>query len=616
MANPQDELEALKSQVAALTARMYVLEQRLGVSAPALIQAQEAIPAPPAAEPQQAIPSQPVSPNEVSPPSFATLPSFQSTHVTEKTSLEKKIGQYWLNRVGIVAVLFGVSYFLKYAFDNNWIGDGGRVVIGLLAGLALIVWSERFRRRGHAPFSYALKAVGIGVLYLSLWYAYQEADLIPVEAAFAAMVTVTASTIVLALTQNSQLLALFSLLGGFSTPVLLSTHQNREIFLFSYVTVLDVAVLTMACVRPWRRLLWGSFAGTLILFCGWGFEFYTYDQRLVTTLFAALFTAIFAAMPLVTPFARSTRFRGPAITLMVLPLLNAAWFFIALYNMYWPDKLALTMFALLLAVAYLAISSGFKRRFTGPEAQLVNLLHIAIAIAFITIAIPLKLDHHWITIGWLVESAVLLWIAVRTQTAFLRFLAVTALVLGLFRLLVVDDWHPQTLIFNIRFATYLVAIAIMAGIVYFGKRYGSEKEQPAVQIASVALNLLALITLTGEAYHYFNHQQSLLYQVAGYSGDYGEFNLARNFSYSAIWLVYGAGLMAFGFWKNSAFVRWQALVLIAVTIVKVFIYDVSELEKVYRILSFIALGAVLLAISFIYQRDWLKLSGKSEGAAT
>jgi uncharacterized membrane protein len=67
-------------------------------------------------------------------------------------------------------------------------------------------------------------------------------------------------------------------------------------------------------------------------------------------------------------------------------------------------------------------------------------------------------------------------------------------------------------------------------------------------------------------------------------------------------------MMAFGFWKRDAFVRWQALVLMAFTIGKVFTYDVLSLEKQYRILSFIALGVVLMAISFIYQRDWLKLS--------
>ena len=68
--------------------------------------------------------------------------------------------------------------------------------------------------------------------------------------------------------------------------------------------------------------------------------------------------------------------------------------------------------------------------------------------------------------------------------------------------------------------------------------------------------------------------------------------------------------MMFGFGRRSAFVRWQALVLIAVTIGKVFIFDASGLQQGYRILSFIALGAVLMAISYIYHRDWLKLSGR------
>ena len=83
--------------------------------------------------------------------------------------------------------------------------------------------------------------------------------------------------------------------------------------------------------------------------------------------------------------------------------------------------------------------------------------------------------------------------------------------------------------------------------------------------------------------------------------------IARDFTYSALWMAYGAMLMIIGFWRKSAFVRWQALALIAVTVVKVFVYDTSQLDHVYRIFSFIALGVLLLAVSFAYQRDWLKL---------
>jgi len=65
--------------------------------------------------------------------------------------------------------------------------------------------------------------------------------------------------------------------------------------------------------------------------------------------------------------------------------------------------------------------------------------------------------------------------------------------------------------------------------------------------------------------------------------------------------------MIVGFWRGSAFVRWQALVLIALTTVKVFVYDTSQLDHIYRIISFVALGMLLLAISFAYQRNWIKL---------
>jgi uncharacterized membrane protein len=143
----------------------------------------------------------------------------------------------------------------------------------------------------------------------------------------------------------------------------------------------------------------------------------------------------------------------------------------------------------------------------------------------------------------------------------------------------------------------------------FGERHASDREKPFLQLAAVGVNFLALIALTLEAADYFDRK---MLAAGGYHPFhiYRDFSLERDFSYSAIWLVYGAVLMAIGFRNRSAFVRWQALILIAFTTGKVFIYDVSQLGGSYRIVSFIALGAVLLGISFIYQRDWLKLSSR------
>ncbi len=627
MAGLQDEIRRLTEQVAALTARVYQLEQKRGVVPQAQLQSQQqplppraavethreaSVPISPPAGTMLEPPSAPalthtVSPAPpISPPLTPAQPVLRPVSAKEDPDLEKKIGQYWLNRVGIVATLIGVSYFVKLAFENNWIGPAERIATGLLAGIGLALWSESFRKRNYKAFSYSLKAVGIGTLYLSLWGAFQIYHLIPPAAAFLAMIVVTASTIALALSQDAELLASFALIGGFATPVLLSTGQNHEAVLFSYVCLLDAGILEMTAAKPWRRLLWGSFAGTMILYWGWYSDYYSQDQRTLTVFFAALFAAIFAAIPLMTRHARSTRFAGPSVTLTLLPLLNAAAFFLALYEMYQDQTATLAWLALALAAIYLGLANTFAKRNTAEDAKAIQLLHVAIAIAFITIAIPLKLDREWITIGWLIESAVLLFVSVKTRSNFLRYLAATALALGIARLLFFDRYNTQTLFFNTRFATYAVAIAVLGGVAVFGNRQASEDEKPLLRIAAIGANVLALIALTLEASDYFDR---MMFAGGGYNYHvYQNVSLERGFTYSAIWLVYGVILMAVGFRNRSAFVRWQALILIAFTTGKVFIYDLSQLGGGYRIVSFIALGAVLLGISFIYQRDRLKLS--------
>jgi uncharacterized membrane protein len=638
MSNPQDELETLRAQMAHLTERIYRLEQRAGIETGKTEAVQRTTVVPPELTP--AFPTPPPPPLTVSrtetdrtvtpatpprniaaPPVFAHTTSAQASSVQAKRSsdLEGTIGKLWLNRIGIIAILVGVSYFLKYAFDNGWIGPGGRVAIGLLAGIGVVLWSERFRSKGSVAFSYSLKAIGIGILYLSLWAASQRYALIPSSVAFVAMILVTASTITLALTQDAEILAVYAMIGGYSTPALVSTGENHEVVLFSYVCLLNLAILFMVSLKPWRRIVWGSVLGTAVMYMGWAAQFYNKTERPITIFFAAAFFAIFSATSLVTPVTRSRLNSGPSLTLIILPFVNAAAFFLALWGMYSSETATLTWYALALAAIYILLGTQFKPR-AGSEANAVkaiNLLHIAIAIVFITIAIPLKLDAHWITIGWLIESAVLLWVAVKIQVNLLRYFAGCALALGVARLLFYDNFNVQTLVFNARFGTFLLAIAIMGGIVAAGERYASEREKPLVKVAGIAFNVLALIALTLEAHSYF---WRLISQITGpqpypYYSRTSELEIARDFTYSALWILYGAGMMVVGFMRRTAFVRWQALVLIAFTIGKVFLYDSRQLEQIYRILSFIALGVMLMGISYAYHRDWLKLSNRNNGGA-
>jgi len=336
MDTPHSDLEAIRQILADLTTRVYRIERRLQMEAqPSSGPHSAATPvSPPPSKPSE-IPSAP-PPDKVPaavppPPHIPPRPSVLLP-VQPDPDLESRIGSHWLNRIGIAALLIGVSYFLKFAFDNNWIGPAGRVTIGLLAGIAIIVWSERFRSKGYKAFSYSLKAVGIGTLYLSLWAAFQVYNLVPSGVAFVMMLAVTAATAAMAWTQDAQILAAFALTGGFSTPLLLSTGQNREIALFAYVVILDVATLVLVMFKPWRRLLVMSYAGTLLLYIGWYSSFYSRSQLGLTLAFATLFFAIFAIAPLITlqPEGEIALFASiPA----VLAFVNAGVYFLQAYAM-------------------------------------------------------------------------------------------------------------------------------------------------------------------------------------------------------------------------------------------------------------------------------------------
>jgi len=558
----------------------------------------------------------------VAPPHLASSPHLASLDAAtpgDSRTLESRIGSQWFNRIGILAMLIGVAWFLKMAFDNHWIGPLGRVLIGLLAGAALIVWSERFHKRGYAVFSYSLKAIGSGTLYLSLWAAFQLYGLMPAGAAFAAMIAVTAFNGYMAWIQDSELLALYAIAGALSTPLLVSTGGNHEITLFSYLLILDLAVLVLVALRPWSRLLFVSFVGTVIFIFGWWSSFYSKDQALRTAFFLGAFFILFSLAPRLIKIALDPgeSFQGwDSLASFVLPAANAAVGFFGFYSLI--DPAMADWAGPWLAVAFAAYYLLLMRL---PEAgplhagvRVLSPLHLTTAIVFLTIAIPLKTHGHWLTIGWLVEGAVLLWLSRRVQSMLLRAFGLICTVLGLGALVITNPPAAIRPIFNERFGTYCVAIAVCAYIAWLARNSHDEQEPlpfmhwPNLSAVSVvAVSALILIAFSWEIHSYWwlRSWRGDEYQFRGYL-------IYAQFSYSALFMLYGSALLTVGFVKRSAFLRWQALILIAATIAKVFLLDMSDLSSGLRILSFIGLGVLLLCVSYVYQRDWLNLRGQKE----
>jgi uncharacterized membrane protein len=607
---PEDnqELEELRRRIAELTQRIYRLEQASGTAAaPARAVAPPAPPAP------ASTPSVP----------FATVPPAAAAPPNDDEDLEVRIGSQWLNRIGVFALLIGAAYFLKLAFDNGWIGPSGRVAIGLIAGIVLVAFSSRLHAKGMRYFAYSLAATGIGVMYLSLWAAFQLYHLVPAPVAFIAMVIVTASAGWLALRLDAQILAAVAIAGGFATPALLSTGENRPHVLFPYFLILNAVTIALVTMRPWRRLLAGSFLATTIYYFAWHASFFTKEQTWTAVVYASAFFLMWAVLPLLRRLHVENGNDvgwGASRTFVTVALMNPVVFFLQLWMTYQDQdnyRTTLAWAAVALGAFYIFLANNSRPVKHRPDEVVVPFtqwLHLAIALAFLTIAIPLKLEAHWITMAWFVESAILLFIGRKLDHDFLKNAAVAALILGVIRLLAWDDFHPTRLIFNARMATYLLAIAVLGAITHTVREENDDESTPYI-ICSVALNMLALVAILGEATHYYQRV------FAGAHWDYSSGagyerwrNVVkqRDFVYSGLAMLYGFGLLAVGFWRRSAVLRWQALVLIFCTIAKVFIYDLSTLTGVLRVLSFLALGVLLMAASYIYQRDWLKLSAKAQ----
>jgi uncharacterized membrane protein len=354
----------------------------------------------------------------------------------------------------------------------------------------------------------------------------------------------------------------------------------------------------------------------LLLYIGWYVTFYSRSQLGLTLAFATLFFAIFALAPLFTrqPEGELAFFAAiPAI----LAFVNAGVYFLEAYAMIEEvDKTYMAWFALALAAVYIFLGWQIHTR-NASASGILYFLHLAVAVGFITIAIPIRLNAHWITIGWFIEAGVLLWIGNRIKSDFLNVFALGALILGVVRLLLIDNFQTTQLLFNMRMATHAVAIAVLGAVAFYASRREDEAARFVASVAIVALNALALIALSREVFDYYNREMAVYRPFPGPSRYYGYLDLhrldiERDFTYSALWMAYGAMLMIVGFLRRSAFVRWLALLLIGATTAKVFMHDVFDLDRGYRIVSFIVLGVLLLAISFVYQRDWLQLSTRAK----
>lgn len=567
-----------------LEARINRIESLLG-SQPA--------PAPPQPVPvQQAPPPTPPVEPRVDPIVAAPRP-------IKADEIESIIGRRWIGWVAVGLILFATAFFLKYAFDNRWIGELGRVTVGITIGLAMCVGGFRYHQKRWRIFSQILTGGGIVLLYLSNYAAFGYYHLVGQKPAFAFLAILIAQAAALALLYNAPAIAIMALVGGFLNPLLLHTDRDQYQSFFTYLVVLDIGAL--ALLKHWRGLSSVAYFGTQLLFWLWYDANYHPQKRAAVLVFQ---TAVFLIFLLAHVGRDLIRRESSTIEDALLLIVNPFVFFATTYHLLnpthhdWMGVLAIGM-----ALLYASAAKILLQR--SPKSRREILLLIAVALTFVTIAIPIQLRSNWITIAWAVEGLAILWAALEIRSIRLRAHAFALFTLAFFKLLLWDTPYGTRSkfipVFNRYFLSSLAVILCLLGAIYLYERVREQKLGEA-KVVRLMLGLAAIV-----AFWFVISVETHTFFVARALAEIELEDAARQrwlgqMALSVVWAVYAGALAALGFIRRAGPIRWAALVLFAITILKAMLVDIAHLEQLYRIIVFFVLGLLLLLVAWGYHK--------------
>ena len=686
----------------------------------------------PAAASPEPVASEPQTP----PPSTAELlkemPPIQTRHVPEpvkqkrpeksEISMEQKIGTQWVLIAGIITVMVGVGFFLKYAYDNFGLTPLVRVIIVAVAGLGCLITGEVTRRRSYEIVAKGVTALGFALLYASVFAAYQMYDLIGMLPAFICAVGITVAAMLYAAVLDEILIAFISLLGGFGAAGLVVNTVINPSRLFIYIVMFSVGAMAVGTYRKWRPINFLTFIGSYIIYGMW--YHYSYDpfELMPAAVFwLSVFFAFYLVMPVIYEIVRKTNTKIEDVLLVFFNSAAAFCIFLIIYEDAPKSRIGLVCVCFAIANFIMTSVVIFRNR----EDDNLKIVFTALTIFFVTLAIPLYLGANWLTIVWIMEglmlaviglcyrskfvqvvSAIPFLLSIGNLTTFLPMhigdfqpvlnsmfgmwmLMSTALLIyhlmfrlsgrlneknrpivseltyvlfgAVFFFTVISEWFyyadwnfAGTESIRLHFAFGMIVISIVIMLMFAVKPVSPGGNLSGVVTLSAAiaasvcsilalsfyphdfwlfaninfafaflavLGLLAIGWLINITSGYYDSQSMilqippvfvvwsvllLLVQITMHIWYYFDEMVIAGYVIAHMWIsiawaIYGSILIIIGFAAGWKSLRYIALGLFAVMLIKVFIVDTKNIGSLYRIAAFLATGATLVAMSYLYQ---------------
>jgi uncharacterized membrane protein len=498
--------------------------------------------------------------------------------------LEELLGGRVLGWAGGIAVFIAAVFFVVMAVRNGWIGVEARMVIAFAASTGLVAFGAWLHeRRGRLQVARAIVATGLASLYASTAAATLHYHLISPSAGLVIAGAVGVAAFAAAVRWNAQEIAGIGLVGSLLAPVLVGTGTSTSAFVFMAIAL--VAAIAVVVQRGWVWLTAVAYVVSVPQAAAWLFS--ENDVHLgaaiaVAGAFWLLYVAAAVGYELLNPAEEDELRYSTASLLLVNAVVAAAggWFMID--DVGHRAGANAWLFALAGAHVVLGMLVLASRR-----SREIALLLYAVGAAVAGIAFAVALHGPALVAAWSAEAVLVAWVGRRTSVPERGLIAGVLFAVAAGVHVIAVEVRPDVLAYGLESIPTAVGAVALVLIALAGVAWAYEEvRQPAAWVATALFVYLAsglLVGLAG-AHDEVTTQTSQL-ALSGFWGCLG---------FAAI----VAGLV----WRKRE-VRLAGLGLLALTVGKVLLVDLANLESMWRVGSFLAVGLVLLAGAFAYQRS-------------
>jgi uncharacterized membrane protein len=435
--------------------------------------------------------------------------------------LEKFIGENLINKIGITVLVLGIAFFVKYAIDQDWIKEAGRVAIGIGCGI-LLTGLAHYLRNSYRSFSSVLAGGGIAVFYFTIAFAFHQYQLFSQTTAFVIMVVITIFAVLLSLLYDKIELAVIASVGGFITPFLVSTGSGNYIILFTYLLILNVGMLTLSWFKKWQLINAIALFFTLIIYGGWLVQNAVFKNELLLYKNGLLFATAFYILFLFMILINNIRTKQPLKTFdfSLLLLITFSYYSAAMTNLhFWNEGEYQGLFTIVLGALNFCLAAWFYK--VNKEDKNLLYLLIGLTLTFVSLAVPIQLHGHTITLFWSAEFVLLYWLHQRSGIPIFKFSSLIIMALMMFSLML--DWgkandlgsnHLPVIYKNLQgFVTNIVAVLAFSAYalllkgkqtnaVYFA---GLKSNTAAMGMIIIATILFYLTCIFGVNLYFYNY---------------------------------------------------------------------------------------------------------------